>query len=144
MKSKLFAILFSLVLLLMAFSAAAADHLTNLEAEESGTSLNPRLSTPRNDYWGVYWGDIRYSQEGTSLVSRISIAGADYWSFFRDQLDSQEGASLVSRISIAGADYWSFFRDQLDSQESSSLNPRYSTPRNDYWGIYYGDPSYSQ
>ncbi len=108
MKSKLFAILFSLVLLLMAFSAAAADHLTNLEAEESGTSLNPRLSTPRNDYWGVYWGDIRYSQEGTSLVSRISIAGADYWSFFKDQLDSQEGASLNSQLTISGDEDWAY------------------------------------
>ena len=51
MKSKLLAILFSMVLMLMAFSAAAADHVTVAEDAESGASLNPRLSTSRNDYW---------------------------------------------------------------------------------------------
>ena len=80
MKSKLLAILFSMVLLLMAFSAAAADHLTLPDTEESGASL----------------------------VGRISIAGADYWSFFSDQLDSQEGASLPSQLTISGDEDWAY------------------------------------
>ncbi len=80
MKSKFMAILFSMFLLLMTFSAAAADHLTVPEDAESSASLN----------------------------SRISIAGADYWSFFRDQLDSQEGASLPSQLTISGDEDWAY------------------------------------
>ena len=108
MKTKYLAILFSLVLLLMAFSAAAADHLTVPDTAESDASLNPRYSTSRNDYWGVFYGDPLYFQEGASLVSRISIAGADYWSFFSDQLGSQEGASLPSQLTISGDEDWSY------------------------------------
>jgi uncharacterized protein YcfL len=88
-----------------------------LNSQES-TSLSPRLSTSRNDYWGVYYGDPLYSQEGTSLNLRLSTPGNEYW----------------------GVHYG----DPLYSQEGAALNPRLSTPRNDYWGIHWGDPLYSQ
>ncbi len=122
MKPRYFAILFSLVLLLMTFSAAAADHLA--EQGDAETTL---------EYWDTY-GDERFAHLGPSLPSQSSISCGDYWRVHSENhLASQEGASLVSRISIAGADYWSFFKDQLDSQEGASLNSQLTISGDEDW-----------
>ena len=122
MKPRYFAILFSLVLLLMTFSAAAADHLA--EQGDAETTL---------EYWDTY-GDERFAHLGPSLPSHLSISSGEYWAYvYGDQLNSQEDASLVSRISIAGADYWSFFKDQLDSQEGASLPSQLTISGDEDW-----------
>ena len=97
MRSKLLAMLFSMVLLLMAFSAAAADHLTIPETDVSTA-----------DYWS-FIKDQFYSQLGASLPSRLSISGGEFGVYqYGDQLTSQEGASLNSQLTISGDEDWAY------------------------------------
>jgi hypothetical protein len=113
---------------------------------QEGTSLNPRLSTPRNDYWGTFYGDPLYTQEDTALNPRLSTSRNDYWGIhYGDPSYSQEDTALNLRLSTSRNDYWGIhYGDPSYSHEDTVLNPRLSTSRNDYWGIHWGDPSYSQ
>ena len=118
MKSKFFAILFSLVLLLMSFSAAAAAKPTVEQLERAGwicfdpdgpapefglhcvrPKLNPLTGSPVSVPIMVFAPDTN-EFIGTEILLRADVYG--------DQPCPQEGASLYTNIGVlpGGGEYW--------------------------------------